>query len=93
MRSFDEPLILLLGGQDKALPWEPFFAEVLARVEHIVLFGEVGGRFAGLINGLETAGDTGAVSLVDNLEQAVAAAARAGATGDGRAAVTRVHQL
>ena len=76
VRSFDAPIILLLGGQDKALPWEPFFAEVLGQVEHIVLFGEVGGRFADLINNLETADDTGSVSLVDNLEQAVAAAAR-----------------
>jgi UDP-N-acetylmuramoylalanine--D-glutamate ligase len=76
VRSFDEPIILLLGGQDKALPWEPFFAEVLGRVEHIVLFGEVGGRFADLISSLENAAGTASVSLVDNLEHAVAAAAR-----------------
>ena len=40
IRSFDEPLVLLLGGRDKNLPWEDLAALVHQRVDHVVLFGE-----------------------------------------------------
>lgn len=40
IRSFHEPLILLLGGRDKHLPWEELAAEVHKRADHIILFGE-----------------------------------------------------
>ncbi len=44
IRSFDEPLVLLLGGRDKNLPWEDLAALVHARVDHVVLFGEAAGK-------------------------------------------------
>jgi UDP-N-acetylmuramoylalanine--D-glutamate ligase len=40
LQSFDEPLILLAGGRDKALPWEAFARTVIQRVRVLVLFGE-----------------------------------------------------
>ena len=40
IRSFDEPLVLLLGGRDKQLPWEDLAALVRQRVDHLVVFGE-----------------------------------------------------
>ncbi|RJP47291.1 MAG: UDP-N-acetylmuramoyl-L-alanine--D-glutamate ligase [Anaerolineaceae bacterium] len=40
IRSFDEPIILLLGGRDKNLPWKDLAELVHERVEHVVLFGE-----------------------------------------------------
>ncbi len=40
VRSFEEPLILLLGGREKDLPWESFADEVSKRAKAIVLFGE-----------------------------------------------------
>ncbi len=40
IRAFDEPIVLLLGGRDKNLPWEELAALVHARVDHVVLFGE-----------------------------------------------------
>ena len=40
IRSFTEPIILLLGGRDKNLPWEELASLVRQRVEHVVLFGE-----------------------------------------------------
>ncbi|HTX92021.1 MAG TPA: UDP-N-acetylmuramoyl-L-alanine--D-glutamate ligase [Anaerolineales bacterium] len=42
IRSFTEPLILLLGGRDKNLPWDELAALVRQRVDHVVLFGEAG---------------------------------------------------
>ena len=42
VRAFDEPLVLLLGGRDKQLPWEELAALVRERVKAVVLFGEAG---------------------------------------------------
>ncbi len=41
IRSFNGPLILLVGGRDKHLPWDDFAALVRQRVDHLVLFGEM----------------------------------------------------
>jgi UDP-N-acetylmuramoylalanine--D-glutamate ligase len=38
--SFDEPIVLLLGGRDKKLPWDGLVELVRERVDHVVLFGE-----------------------------------------------------
>lgn len=40
LRSFDRPLVLLLGGRDKGLPWEPLAALAAQRARHVVFFGE-----------------------------------------------------
>jgi len=41
IRSFTEPLVLLLGGRDKHLPWEECAAAIHSgHVRHVVLFGE-----------------------------------------------------
>jgi UDP-N-acetylmuramoylalanine--D-glutamate ligase len=40
IRAFEEPIVLLLGGRDKNLPWEELMYLVQDRVEHVVLFGE-----------------------------------------------------
>ncbi len=40
IRSFEEPIVLLLGGRDKDLPWGDLARLVRQRVDHVVLFGE-----------------------------------------------------
>ena len=40
IHSFDEPIVLLLGGRDKNLPWEELAQLIHQRVDHVVLFGE-----------------------------------------------------
>ncbi len=40
IRSFNEPIVLLLGGRDKKLPWDELVELVHRRVEHVILFGE-----------------------------------------------------
>jgi UDP-N-acetylmuramoylalanine--D-glutamate ligase len=42
LRSFNEPVVLLLGGRDKKLPLEEMAREALERCRGIVLFGEAG---------------------------------------------------
>jgi UDP-N-acetylmuramoylalanine--D-glutamate ligase len=80
LRSFDEPLVLLLGGRDKKLPWEALAALIKARVKHVVIFGEA----AGLIqDALRAAGVPAEhISHGAHLPQAVAAAAKVAQPGD-----------
>ena len=44
LRSFDEPLILLLGGKDKDLPWEEVMDMALTQARHIIAFGKSGDK-------------------------------------------------
>lgn len=38
--SFSEPIVLLLGGRDKNLPWDKLAEAVRKRVSRVILFGE-----------------------------------------------------
>lgn len=49
MRSFGEPLVLLLGGRDKDLPLAELAAEAVARCRAIVTFGEAGPLYASAV--------------------------------------------
>ena len=46
VRSYDEPLVLLLGGRDKQLPWEELIALVVRKARAVVTFGEYGPTIA-----------------------------------------------
>jgi UDP-N-acetylmuramoylalanine--D-glutamate ligase len=79
IRSFQEPLVLLIGGRDKHLPWDEFAALARQRVAHLVLFGEM----ADLVEKALTSTGKGAYNLVKcgSLKEAVQAAARIVTTG------------
>ncbi len=81
IRSFEEPLILLLGGRDKDLSWEELAALVRQRVDHVILFGEAAGKIAAV---LERAQGPKPETLdrCARLEEAVQAAARVAGPGD-----------
>ncbi|MBC8506002.1 MAG: UDP-N-acetylmuramoyl-L-alanine--D-glutamate ligase [Anaerolineales bacterium] len=40
INAFDEPIVLLVGGRDKNLPWAELAAVAGQRVDHLVIFGE-----------------------------------------------------
>ncbi|HEX5368798.1 MAG TPA: UDP-N-acetylmuramoyl-L-alanine--D-glutamate ligase [Dehalococcoidia bacterium] len=46
LHSFDEPLVLLLGGREKNLPLEELMTEARVRCRAIVTFGEAGAMLA-----------------------------------------------
>ncbi len=46
IKSFSEPIILLLGGRDKNLPWNELASLIHQRVERVVLFGEAAEKIA-----------------------------------------------
>ena len=44
LRSFDQKIILIAGGYDKKIPYEPLAPELLAHVKTLVLMGATGPR-------------------------------------------------
>jgi UDP-N-acetylmuramoylalanine--D-glutamate ligase len=85
LKSFDQPIILLAGGRDKDLPWDKFADETVARVTHLVTFGEAGEMIARTIRdrrGEESAPELKSIVQVVTLEEAVEAAAGLARPGD-----------
>lgn len=84
--AFEEPLVLLVGGRDKDLPWEAFARRVVERVRLLILFGEAQALIAEQVTGvsaeLRDAGALEAVVGAGTLEQAVAEAARRARPGE-----------
>jgi UDP-N-acetylmuramoylalanine--D-glutamate ligase len=81
IESFSEPLILLAGGRDKALPWDKFAALVCERVKHLILFGEAVGVISEALSGYEVDSEI-TVTICSGLREAVNAAAVKVSEGD-----------
>jgi UDP-N-acetylmuramoylalanine--D-glutamate ligase len=75
IRSFTEPIVLLLGGRDKNLPWGDLAALVHERVDRVVIFGEAAEKITAA---LEQANGPlkKTMERCKGLEEAVQAAAR-----------------
>jgi UDP-N-acetylmuramoylalanine--D-glutamate ligase len=85
LRSFDEPIVLLAGGQDKDLPWEGFATETIGRVTHLITFGEAGDMIARIVDKKQAEEPTPqlkSIVQVVTLEDAVKAAAALAQPGD-----------
>ena len=84
IRSFQEPLVLLLGGRDKKLPLEELAREALRRCRAVVLFGESAPKLAEALRGAAGGSrDKGAqVVRAATLDEAFAAARAAARPGD-----------
>lgn len=76
IRSFDGPLILLLGGRDKDLPWDDLGRLIHQRVDHVVIFGQAAQKIQDAIGGRNPGSRPYSVTRVEKCQQAVAAAAR-----------------
>ncbi|MCK5635136.1 MAG: UDP-N-acetylmuramoyl-L-alanine--D-glutamate ligase [Anaerolineales bacterium] len=82
VRAFDEPKILLAGGQDKNLPWETFASEVVRRVDHLILFGETAQKIERHIQEAVKDGAVPTLLICERLADAVQAAAALAEEGD-----------
>ena len=80
IHSFSEPIVLLLGGRDKNLPWGDLAELVRQRVEHVVLFGEAAQKISAALDNA-----TGPFPLTlqrcQELHEAVQAAAKVATPG------------
>ncbi len=82
LRSFDEPLVLLLGGRDKNLPWEDLIHLVTERVDNLVLFGEAAPKISAALSAAPVTGLPETTTICGGLEEAVKAAAEVSGDGD-----------
>jgi UDP-N-acetylmuramoylalanine--D-glutamate ligase len=91
LKSFDEPLVLLLGGRDKRLPWEAMLTIAVQKARHIIAFGESGPMIArqtqtALAEAAQSSPDKMAPSVrieqVETLADAVELAAHMALPGD-----------
>jgi len=82
IRSFDEPIVLLLGGRDKDLPWEELMTLVNERVDHVVLFGEAAEKIQKAATSLRSGKMRFSITRVTGLHEAVIKAADVAESGD-----------
>ncbi len=85
LHSYDEPLILLIGGADKDLPWEGALHLALTKARHIVVFGndgdkQVATKVMKLVSVMRVRDDQ--VSRAQTLQEAVQLASEIARDGD-----------
>ena len=83
LRSFNQKIILIAGGYDKKIPYEPLAPEILAHVKTLVLMGATGPRIEAAVRGC--AGfDENALTILhaDSMQHAVELARGAAQPGD-----------
>lgn len=76
IRSFSAPLILLLGGRDKDLPWDELGQLVRQRVDHVILFGEAAEKIQAAIGQRIPGSRPYSLTRVTTCKEAVRAASR-----------------
>jgi UDP-N-acetylmuramoylalanine--D-glutamate ligase len=80
--SFDEPLILLLGGRDKDLPWGELSARIHHRVKHVIIFGEATAKIAEAVGKPQPGDVLQKVFTTPLMSDALAEAAKQAEPGD-----------
>jgi UDP-N-acetylmuramoylalanine--D-glutamate ligase len=81
IHAFEEPIVLMLGGRDKDLPWNEIAKLIHQRVDHLVLFGEAGEMIQKAVTSI---GGERSVDIhrARNLQEAVMQAAEVADPGD-----------
>lgn len=82
IHSFNEPLVLMLGGRDKNLPYDNLAELIHQRVDHVVIFGEVAEKIVGSIGPVVNGRRPYTITRCAGLQQAVHAAAEVAEPGD-----------
>jgi len=81
--SFDESIVLMLGGKDKDLPWDTLADLVHERVDHVVVFGQAADK---IMDALDSSGPGKmrpyTVQRGEGLQEAVRLAAEVAESGD-----------
>lgn len=80
--SFQSPVILLLGGRDKNLPWEKLAEHVRSRVRHVILFGEAAELISSALGSVQPNQTLQSISRCASLQEAVQKAAELAQDGD-----------
>jgi UDP-N-acetylmuramoylalanine--D-glutamate ligase len=71
IRSFSEPLVLLLGGRDKDLPWQDLANLIHQRVDHVIVFGEASEKILKTLGPVESSKRPLTISHCQGLQEAI----------------------
>ena len=72
LRSFNQKVILIAGGYDKHIPYEPLAPEVIAHVKNLVLMGATGPRIEKAVRECEGFDEAALpIQHADNMQHAV----------------------
>ena len=83
LRSFDQKIILIAGGYDKKIPYEPLAPEILAHVKTLVLMGATGPRIEAAVRACPGFDESALTILhADSMQHAVELARGAARPGD-----------
>jgi UDP-N-acetylmuramoylalanine--D-glutamate ligase len=85
LQAFEDPIVLLAGGRDKALPWDEMAQATLERARHVVAFGEAAGLVERVLaeqRKMGTGETLEGITRAETLEEAVDVAARVARPGD-----------
>jgi len=74
LRSFREPMVLLLGGRDKDLPWDKLASLVREQIDHVILFGEAAEKVKKALGPLHNGSRPYSLTVCGGLREAVEAA-------------------
>lgn len=83
LRSFNQKIILIAGGYDKKIPYEPLAPEILAHVKTLVLMGATGPRIEAAVRACPGFDESALTILhADSMQHAVELAHGAAQPGD-----------
>lgn len=82
INAFDEPIVLLLGGRDKHLPWDKLAQLIRRRVSRVVIFGEAGDLIAEAIGPKKPGQAMDSVVRCATLQEAIKIAHNQAEAGD-----------
>ena len=72
LKSFDEKIILIAGGYDKHLDYEPLANPILQNVRELILMGQTADKiFVAVKHEAEKQGKKINITIVENLEESV----------------------
>ncbi|ESP62963.1 UDP-N-acetylmuramoylalanine--D-glutamate ligase [Smithella sp. ME-1] len=80
--AFSNPIVLLLGGKDKNLPWENLLHLVNQKVDHVILFGDAAEKIHGYIKELKFQNQNFTLDICNHLQDAVITASKIAEPGD-----------
>jgi UDP-N-acetylmuramoylalanine--D-glutamate ligase len=81
IKSFGGPLIILLGGRDKNLPWDDLAKLIKERVDHVIIFGEAAGKIQSSLGARVPGSRPFSVTTCAACQEAVMAASRVAQPG------------
>jgi len=82
VKSFTEPIVLLLGGKDKNLPWDRLAEIIHEKVDHVVIFGSAKEKIENAIGPVEFNKRPYSINTCNNLEEAIRTANNVAENGD-----------